>query len=32
MNASFWIGLCPGLRREQLDYAVEVIAQFCRSH
>ena len=32
MNSAFWIGLYPGLTREQLAYTVDVITRFCRSH
>lgn len=31
MNSTFWIGLFPGLAREQLTYVVEMMAEFCRS-
>ena len=31
MNSTFWIGLFPGLGREQLGYVVEMMSEFCRN-
>jgi CDP-6-deoxy-D-xylo-4-hexulose-3-dehydrase len=30
MNRSFWVGVYPGLRSEQLEYVVEVLGSFVR--
>ncbi len=30
MNASFWLGLFPGLTQEHLAYSVDIIRRFCR--
>ena len=29
MNNCFWLGVYPGLHREQLEYVVEQIEEFC---
>ena len=31
MNSSFWIGVYPGLRDEDLAYMVDTMSKFCRS-
>jgi CDP-6-deoxy-D-xylo-4-hexulose-3-dehydrase len=31
MNSTFWIGLFPGLGREQLTYVAEIMSEFCRN-
>jgi CDP-6-deoxy-D-xylo-4-hexulose-3-dehydrase len=32
MRQTFWIGVYPGLNDAAIDYMIEVIAGFCRSH
>lgn len=30
MSNTFWLGVYPGLSREQLDFVIETVAQYCR--
>lgn len=32
MTNTFWVGVYPGLARPELDYVVEEMRRFCRSH